>query len=93
MHNQLPKWIDCDLPLEYDIALLRPATLPRGKRLETEDDVYETADNHIVPKLRDRLSSIARKIEHWHGRRAQLQKELPFADLPYLRATLSSLLH
>jgi hypothetical protein len=64
MHNLLPKWIDCDLPSEYDIALLRPATLPRGKRFETEDDVYETADNHIVPKLRDRLSSIAQKIEH-----------------------------
>jgi hypothetical protein len=64
MHNPLSNWIDCDLPSEYDIALLRPATLPRGKRFETEDDVYETADNHIVPKLRDRLSSIAQKIEH-----------------------------
>lgn len=61
MRNPLPIWIDCDLPEEYDIALLRPATLPKGERFETEDDVYDGGDCYIVPNLRD--PRIAFKIE------------------------------
>jgi hypothetical protein len=62
MDNSTPYWIDCDIPKERDIALLRPATLSKGKRFETEHDVYETA-NTIVCNLQGRLWSIARKVE------------------------------
>jgi hypothetical protein len=63
MLNSAPYWIHCDVPENRDIALLRPATLPKGKRFETEDDVYEIADT-IVPKLEGCLRSIAKSVDN-----------------------------
>jgi len=59
MHNPLPKWIDCDLPEQFDIAVLRPATLPRRKRFETEDDVDKRAVGRIIPGLLDHMPTPA----------------------------------
>lgn len=63
MPNQLPSWIRLDIPESRDIALLRPVNSSKGKPFETKDEVYDRANNLIVPTLRDRLPSIASRIE------------------------------
>lgn len=63
MYNPLPKWFDCKLPEEFDIAVLRFPNLSKSERFETEDDVYERVD-YIVPNLNGRLPRIALRVEN-----------------------------
>jgi len=49
MHNLLPKWIDCDLPSEYDIALLRPATLPKPSAITARSILVVRSVIRLLP--------------------------------------------
>ena len=62
MDRPLPNWIDCKLDGKFDIAALRPPKSPKGVRFETEVDVRETAEKHIIPGLRIRMPATAERI-------------------------------
>jgi hypothetical protein len=63
MYNSPDYWIDWYIPKRRDIALRRPAHLPKAKRFETERDAHKRAVDIIIPGLWNSLPSTAQKIE------------------------------
>jgi hypothetical protein len=57
------KWRDRNIPEEYDLSLLLPPTLEKGKRFETPADAAEITAKYTMPALRRSAPRIAEAIE------------------------------
>ena len=93
MDKPLPNWIDCELDGRFDIAALRPPKSPKGVRFETEVDVRERADKHIIPGLRINMPATAERIvDCAEGNKKCLLPICPICARHYRRFFISEVL-
>jgi hypothetical protein len=93
MDKPPPKWIDCRLPEEFDIAVLRPPELSKSERFETERDVDRRAVEHIIPGLLDHMPTTANKIADCaEGKENCLLPICPICSRQYRRTLIGDLL-